>query len=60
MKSSVKVPVLSKTIILTFPAEFIVGGEIQLIPFYFNLPIANIVPTSITIGKAGGTAIVTS
>lgn len=56
--SSVKVPVLSKTIILTLPATFTRGGEMQKILFFLSLASAKRVPAVIAAGKAGGTVIV--
>jgi hypothetical protein len=56
--SSVRVPVLSNTIIVILPATFTLYGEMQNIIFFFSLSIANIAPTVIAAGNAGGTVIV--
>ena len=56
--SSVRVPVLSKTIVYTLPATFILGGEIQNIFNFLNLFIAYNVDTVKVEGNAGGTVTV--
>ena len=56
--SSVKVPVLSKTMMLILPLIFTLGGEMQNILLLFNLVIAKATPTDMVAGKAGGTVIV--
>ena len=56
--SSVKVPVLSKHIILILPATFILEGAIQKIFFFFSLYDAKLIPIDIQVGKAGGTVTV--
>ena len=56
--SSVRVPVLSKTIIWTLPAAFMLKGLIQYIFLSLSLDSANMIPTLIAAGRAGGTEIV--
>jgi len=56
--SSVRVPVLSKHIILILPVSLIVLGEIQKICFFWSLANATLMPTYTHVGKAGGTVIV--
>lgn len=56
--SSVKVPVLSNTIILILPLMLTLGGEMQNILLRFSLVMAKATPTDIVAGKAGGTVIV--
>jgi len=43
---------------LTLPATFTRGGEMQNIPFFLSLARAKRVPTVIAAGSAGGTVIV--
>jgi hypothetical protein len=56
--SSVSVPVLSNTIILTLPALFTADGAIQNIPFFLSLPIANKVPVMKAVVRVDGTKVV--
>lgn len=56
--SSVRVPVLSNTIIFTRPALFTADGAIQNMPTAFSLSIANRVPVTIAVGNVGGTSVV--
>jgi hypothetical protein len=53
--SSVKVPVLSKTMILIIALTFTFGGEVQKILLFLSLPIAKEIPKAIAGGKHGGT-----
>jgi hypothetical protein len=55
----VRVPVLSKTIMFTRPATFILVGEMQNIFIFLSLASAKAVPAVIAAGSAGGTVIVT-
>lgn len=56
--SSVKVPVLSNAKVVTRPARFTLGGEIQKILALRSRDIAKTVPQVMAAGKAGGTVIV--
>ena len=56
--SSVNVPVLSKTHILTFPAGVILFLLIQIIWFFLNLPWAIPIAIPKQQGRVGGTAVV--
>lgn len=56
--SSVKVPVLSKTMIETHPATLILGGSIQKIFLLLSCLTARMTPEVIAAGRAGGIAIV--
>ena len=55
--SSVRVPVLSNTKVVTRPAILTLGGEIQNIFWLLSLRIAKIIPHDMAAGSAGGTAI---
>jgi hypothetical protein len=57
-ESSVRVPVLSKTMMLTLPALLTADGAMQYIPFFLSLSIANKVPVIIARGRVGGTKVV--
>ena len=56
--SSVKVPVLSKHIIVTLPLILTLGGEMQNIFDFYNLDKAMETPIYKQVGNAGGTVIV--
>ena len=56
--SSVRVPVLSKTIMFTLPATFTLWGEMQKIFFCLRRETAKAVPAVMAAGRAGGTVIV--
>ena len=56
--SSVKVPVLSKQIKLTFPAKLTLSLLMHLIPLLSSLPIAIEIPIPMQAGNAGGTVMV--
>lgn len=56
--SSVKVPVLSNTMIETLPATLILGGSIQKIFHFLSCLTARMTPEVIAAGRAGGIAIV--
>ena len=53
-----RVPVLSKTIILILPLTLTLAGDMQKIFLFFNLEMANATPTDIDAGRAGGTVMV--
>ena len=56
--SSVSVPVLSKTRKLTLPPTLIFEGDMQNIFYLLSRFPANIIPTVMAAGRAGGTVIV--
>ena len=56
--SSVSVPVLSKTRKLTLPPTLILVGDMQNIFYLLRRFPANIIPTVMAAGRAGGTVIV--
>ena len=56
--SSVKVPVLSKHMMLILPAMLTLEGLMQKIEEDFRILIAKMIPTLIQVGKAGGTVMV--
>ena len=56
---SVKVPVLSKQMIETFPLTVIFYGYMQQIFFFLNLCKAKVTPIARAVGNAGGTVTVT-
>lgn len=58
MKSSVRVPVLSKHACLTLPPEIILFGEIQKISFFLSFSKAKMIPKVILTGNPGGTVMV--
>jgi hypothetical protein len=58
MKSSVRVPVLSKHKQFVKPPWITLFGELQNIFFYFNFYRAKIIPKVILTGNPGGTVIV--
>ena len=58
MKSSVKVPVLSKQACLTLPPEIILFGEIQKIYLALSFSMAKIIPNVMLTGNPGGTVMV--
>lgn len=58
MKSSVRVPVLSKQACFTLPPEIILFGEIQKISLFLSFSKAKIIPNVILTGNPGGTVIV--
>ena len=58
MKSSVKVPVLSKQIIFVIPPIIVLFGDVQNINFYFIFYKENTIPYVILTGNPGGTVIV--
>jgi len=55
--SSVRVPVLSNTKLVTLPAKLTRGGDIQNILLFLSRYIAKTIPQLIAAGRAGGTAI---
>lgn len=58
MKSSVRVPVLSKQSMFIMPPTIVLFGEVQKICFCFIFSSAKIIPNVILTGKPGGTVTV--